>query len=143
MILAGARQAGHDQRLANRVVKSRIIRVTVFFAKVKESAVLAGKFAWSVQASLVDAVLREERDVIEQFPLIVTNSAPRVGLGEKRQQIASRRLARGKHGSPRVVAVDQEKRDLVVTNQIGYLLASLKRRAHSPEQFSRHNFAAF
>src|SRR5215475_5194955 len=143
VIFSGARQPRHHDHFADRVIKGKIIRIAVFFAKVEEAAVIARELARSVQAALFDAVLREERDVVEQFLLIVANSASRVGLCDQRQQITARGLAGGKQLSPRVSAVDQEKRDLMVTNQVGRLLTSLKRRAHPPKQLSRHNLTTF
>src|SRR5262245_23342237 len=143
MILAGPRQSRHHDHLAGRVVKRQVIRVTVYFAKVPKSAVIARELARRVQTPLFEAVLGEESDVVEQFPPVVANSTPRVGFGAKRQRITARGLAGGKQRSPRVGAVNQEKRDLVVTNQIGDLLTSLKRQAHPPEQLSSHYLAAF
>src|SRR5262245_13371688 len=143
MILAGPRQPRHHDHLAKRVVKGKIIRVAVFFAKVEEAAVIARELARGLQAALFGAVLREERDVVEQFLPVVANYAQRVGLCDQRQQITARGLAGGKQLSTRVSAVDQEKRELMVTNQVGHLLTSLKRRAHPPKQLSRHNLTTF
>jgi hypothetical protein len=93
MIFAGPRQSRHHDHLAVGVVKRQVIRITVFFAKVQKSAVIARELTRGAQAPLFEGVLGEESDVVEQFPLVIANSTSRIGLGAKRQQITARGVA--------------------------------------------------
>src|SRR5262249_40546786 len=132
-IFAGAGQAAHEHDLALRVVERLHVGVAPMRSEIHDPRVVRSEAPGRSEAPLVFAMRAIEIDVQEDAIEVRADTAANVGLGDERQEVASRDEADLRGHALRVVALDEVERDLVITHERADVLAKRERHAELPE----------
>src|SRR6516165_9627249 len=114
----------------------QVVGTATFQAKVLKAAMSGRKGTRRLQTAAFPAQLLKERNVREQFFLVVAYPAKSTDTGQQRQKPTVRSLAYSKCASLRIIVNDEMEGRLVVFDKRTNLLSDGKRRVHLPQDLA-------